>query len=116
MINAFSILHYAVIGANVPDAEPLDISIAGSFFVAWVLLVVFTPLELTEYVRSRRGFVIAFVCVMIVVEAIILPLLARWPWWILFAVLILFASVWIPIARDRQETHTHNSNENEEKA
>ena len=56
VVNAYSILHYAMMGGNVPvPCEPLSISIAGSFLVAWVLLVVFTPLELTECVRCTRS-------------------------------------------------------------
>jgi hypothetical protein len=57
MINAFSILHYAMTGANVPDIEPLYTIIAASFFGGWVSVVVFTPLELTDCVRKiRRKF------------------------------------------------------------
>jgi hypothetical protein len=94
VMNAYSIIHYAVIGANVPDIEPLYISIAGSFLVAWLWLVVFTPLELTDCVRRTRsklgdwhfGFLI-FLLVgdMVEVEVLILQpsLLKEWWSWLI---------------------------------
>ena len=117
LINAYSILHYAMIGENVDVPEPLSISIAGSFFVAWVLLVVFKPLELTKCIRSTRsrhgnlvfGFLVVFlVCGMIGVEAMILPLSLllgwpSWPWPIVFAVTTTVVALWIACGRLKRD-------------
>jgi hypothetical protein len=99
LMNGYSILHYAMTGGNLPvPCESLWISIATSLLVAWVLLVVFKPLELAEWIRRTRskygdhvfaGFVFLLIVCMIGVETIVLPLslLLGWPpyvWWILF--------------------------------
>lgn len=117
MINAFSILHYAVKGHNVRlDNEPLCISIAASFFIAWALFAVLRPLKLIEYVRYTRSkafsiskqsgdiilglVVVSLIGGVIMVECMVLPLSLGWPaehWSILFLVVtfvcILIASV-----------------------
>jgi hypothetical protein len=116
VMNAFSILHYAMIRANVPDTEPLYTSIAGSFLVAWLLLVVFIPLELTGFIRSTRrtignclfAFLVVFlICVMIEVEVVILPLMSRfWSsylWSVVFAAFTIAVVVWITCGRRKRD-------------
>jgi len=110
LMNALSVVNYAIVGSSmlVPD-ERLSTSIAGSFFAAWVLLVVFKPLELTACIRSTRSrhgnlvfsfLVVLLACGMIAAEAVILPrsLLLGWPSWLWSLVFLAAMFVWILIA------------------
>jgi len=122
VINAFSILHFAMTGGNVPvPDEQLHISIAGSFLVAWLLLVVFIPLELTECIRSIRrrkwgNYLFAFlfvllVCIMIMVEVVVLPrllgFLPSYVWSVAFVLaLVIAAAVLIVFGRRKRDRNT----------
>jgi len=107
LMNALSVVHYAMTGSNVSapgeplsTSEPLFIGTAVFFFVAWVLLVLLVPLPLTQYAQRIRskyrarllgGFAV-LVIVDIILEAIIWiqvvtpgksSFLLEWPWHLL---------------------------------
>jgi hypothetical protein len=113
LMNAVSVVHFSMTGANVPiPDERLSISIAASFFVAWVLLVVLAPLELTECIRCTRSKLgdlhfglLAFLLVGDMVEAEVLILqpsfLREWPSWLWPIVFAVATILVILIARVR---------------
>ena len=56
LMNAASVVHFSMTGANVPiPDERLSISIAASFFAGWVSCVVIAPVHLTKCVRCSRN-------------------------------------------------------------
>lgn len=86
LMNAVSVVHYAMTGSMVSApgeplsaSEPLFTGTAVFFFVAWVPLVLFVPLPLTQYAQCIRSKYRAWLCggfallliVGIILEAII---------------------------------------------
>jgi hypothetical protein len=58
-VNAFSILNFAMTNKNLqvpPEIQHMCVIIATSLLVGWSLLVLFTPVELTRYLRERHRY------------------------------------------------------------
>jgi hypothetical protein len=95
LMNAASVVHFSMTGANVPILdERLSISIAASFFAGWVSCVVIAPVDLTKCVRCSRSklgdphfglLVFLLVGDMVEVEVLMLQpsLLKEWWSWLL---------------------------------